>query len=199
MDDRDQFGPVGLRDAEQVADGADRQRHREFGHQVGAGALGQPVEEAVDAPGDAVAQRLHVPSGEGRADDPSQPGVLGRVGEDHALLHQLHDAAQVVLGDVLELELQPLVALAERAVAQRRVAVGVPAEHQGAVAGEQRGRRAAELVVEGVGVLHRLHHDRVEELFGFGVGASDDGLRGGPAGHEFSLRLFGGCGVVSCR
>ena len=171
MDPGDQVRPVRLRDAEQVADHADRQWHGHQVHEVTAGRGRQLVEELVGTLRDAGAKRVHVPEREGGADHAAQPRVLGRIGKDHGLLQALHDRPDLFPAHIPGLD--PLLALAERAVPQRRDAVSVPAEHHHvAVAGDQRGRFLAQLPVKGIGLTGRVPHEVEDEQFAFGISAS---------------------------
>ena len=141
---------VDVRDTQQVADHPDRQRQGQFGDDVDHVATGEPVEQRGDPPHDRWAQRLDVPGGEHRRHQPPQPGVVGRVAEQHGPAEPAQGLPTQVLGNGGELEAQRLVHLAQRAVAQRRLAVAVPAEHEQAGGGPQARCLFAQAPVPGV-------------------------------------------------
>ncbi len=87
------------RHAEHLADHGDRQLEAEVGHDVEAPGIGGLVEDAVHQLLDAGSQPLDGARGEALGHQLAQPGVVGRIHEQHGpLVLFLQQGAQVALG-----------------------------------------------------------------------------------------------------
>ena len=124
---------VGFRHTEHLADHGHRQRERQRLDQVGPAVGRHRVEEAVDRRRDPRAHVLHGSGRERLAHDPPEPGVVGRVGEEHHPFEQRLQVGQPDLaGELHELLVAGLVTgvAAESGVAQDGEGVCVPGDDQ---------------------------------------------------------------------
>jgi hypothetical protein len=156
-----------------------------LGHDVDGARLGDPVAALGDHAGNDRAQLGDAAGGEGPTDEPPQPAVVGRIGEEHVVAGLLEELATTLGGcghrphGVTRLGARPASkqATTHARVAQHGEGVVVPGQDDRPESAAQDRRRGPQPGIERVrvGATFRREQDGGEELVGGGIGHNRQG------------------------